>query len=78
MTKVHLGRLRARKHPQVVTSLRYLMLRALALRGRFDSATLGEIYRVSRPTWPDSLPGQPRLFYETEKPVEETPAQGGN
>ena len=74
---LHLGRSRGRKDPQVVSSLKYLRLRALALRGHFDSATLAEIWRVSRPTWPASLPGHPRWFYETDKPVEETPAQGG-
>jgi len=78
VAKLRLGLLRGRKGPQVVSPLHYLRLSGLARNGHFDSATLGEIYRVSRPTWPASLPGHPRWFYETDKPAEETPAQAGD
>ena len=73
MAKVHLGRLRGRKDPQVVSPLHYLRLRGLVRQKHFDSATLAEIYRVSRATWPASLPGQPRRFYEGDGPVEGNP-----
>jgi hypothetical protein len=77
MVKVHLGWLRGRKGPPVVSALHYLRLSALARNGHFDSATLTEIYRVSRPTWPASLPGQPRWFYEPPEPADGSPTQPG-
>lgn len=74
---LHLGRSQGRKDPRVVSSLKFMMLRAKRGAGAIDSATLDEIYRVSRPTWPASLPGQPRWWYESDGPVDGDRAQGG-
>jgi hypothetical protein len=77
MAKVHLGRLRSGKDPRIVSSLKFMMLRAKRGAGAIDSATLDEIYRVSRPTWPSSPPGQPRWWYEPPEPADGTPTQAG-
>lgn len=74
MAKVHLGHLRSRNDPRIVSLLRYMMLQGLCRRGHFDPKELDELYRISRPTWPASLPGQPRWWYEGgDRPARPSP-----